>query len=141
MEDIITTIDKQHVEKGVLDWKKRVSELYSTINSWLADSEFSLRYGSKLPMYEGLMWQFNVQATEIDTVAIYSGKTFVLVIKPKGLWVIGVNGLIEILTTKGNYLLKDCAEQFAPPQWKLFYGLKNKEVDFNKEIFFQILMK
>jgi len=139
MQDTIKKVDKQQVEKSVRDWKKRVSDLYSTIKLWLKDSEYSLKPGRQLPMYEELMYQFNVPSTEVDTAVVYKGKTFVLTIKPTGLWVIGANGIIDILSLKNNSMLIDIAEEFETPQWKLFNGDKKNAIEFNKQTFFQLL--
>jgi len=139
MQEIEKKVDKQQVEKRVRDWKKRVADLYSTIKLWLKDSKYSLKPGPKLTMYEELMSQFNIPATEVDTADIYKDKSFILTIKPKGLWVIGANGRIDILSTKGNYMLVDYAKQFETPQWKLFNGDKKNGVEFNEQTFIQLL--
>ncbi len=140
MQDTIK-VDKSHVEKRVRDWKKRVSDLYSNIKLWLKDSDYSLKHGPKSAMYEELMSQFNVHSTEVDTADIYKDNKIVLTIKPKGLWIIGANGRIDILSAKGNYMLVDYAEQFEAPQWKLFNGDKINGVELTEQIFLQILTK
>lgn len=134
-------VDKQYVEKRVRDWKKRISDLYSIIKLWLKDSEYSLKLGPKLTMYEELMSQFNVHSTEINSADIYKDNKIVLTIKPIGLWVIGVNGRVDILSTKGNHMLLDFSEEFETPQWKLFNGDKKNGVEFTKQSFFQLLHK
>ncbi len=134
-------VDKQHVVKRVGDWKKRVSDLYSTIELWLESSDYYIKRGSKLKMYEELMSEFNVRATDIETSDIYKDNKIVLTLKPKGLWIVGVNGRIDLLSTKGNYMLVDFAEQFEPPHWKLFNGDKKNGVEFTKQSFFQLLNK
>lgn len=48
-------VDKRHVEKRVKDWKKRISDLYSNIKLWLKNSDYSLKHGPKLTMFEELM--------------------------------------------------------------------------------------
>ncbi|MBM2816176.1 MAG: hypothetical protein HW421_2938 [Ignavibacteria bacterium] len=140
MQDTLP-IDTQHVEERVRDWKKRVSDLYSIIEEWLRNSEYSLKYGPKLIMYEGLMSQFNVHSTEVETADIYKNNKIVLTIQPKGLWVIGANGRVDILSTEGNHLLLDVSEQFETPHWKLFNGNKKNGIDFTKQSFLQILSK
>ncbi|MDP3148050.1 MAG: hypothetical protein Q8N83_02865 [Ignavibacteria bacterium] len=134
-------VDKQHVEKRVDDWKKRVSVLFSTIELWLMESDFYIKRGSKLKMYEELMSEFKIRATDIETADIYKDNKIVLTIKPKGLWIVGANGRIDLLSTKGNYTLVDFAEQFEPPQWKLFNSDKKNGVTFTKQLFFQLLAK
>jgi len=134
-------IDKQHVEKRIIDWKKRVSDLYSTIELWLTGSDYYIKRGSKLKMYEKLMSEFNVHPTEVDTADIYQFDKIVLTIKPRGLWVLSANGRIDLISNNGNYTLVDFAEQFEPPHWKLFNSNKKNGVSFTKQLFFQLLTK
>lgn len=135
-------IDKQHVEDRVRDWKKKIADLFSTIESWLDSSEYkeySFKLGPPLKMYEELMFQFDVSATEVDTADIYLNNKIVLAIKPKGLWVIGANGLIDILSFNGSIKLINIAEQFDSPHW-IFYSSDNKKgAEFTKESFLQLL--
>lgn len=132
-------IDKSHVEKRVKDWKKKVSDLYTTIKGWIKQTEYSIKLGGKIVMYEELMAQFNVQAVEIDTADIYKDEKIILTIKPKGLWIIGANGRIDILSTRGSYMIVDTAEQFKTPKWKLYNGDKKNGIDFTKQSFLQLL--
>ncbi len=134
-------VDKQQVEKRVKDWKKRISDLYSIVKLWLKDSEYSLKLGNKVTMYEEQMSQFNVPSTEVDSAEIYKEGKKVMIIKPKGLWVIGANGRIDILSTDGNNMLIDYSEPFEAPKWKLYNGDKKNGVEFTKEKFLQILNK
>ena len=139
MQEIEDKVDKRQIERQVSDWKRRVAKLYSEISTWLKNTEYTLKNGHKLIMYEELMAQFGIPSTEIDTMDIYNGKSFILTLKPKGLWIIGANGRVDILTTNGNYMLVDKAEHFAPPQWKLFNGDKKNGVEFSKETFIKLL--
>ena len=141
IQEIEKKMDKQQVEKRVRDWKKRVNELYSTIKVWLKDTEYSVKPGPKLKMYEELMYHYDVPAIDIETVDIYRNKNFVLAMKPKGLWIIGVNGGIDILSTKGSYYIADSAEQFEPPKWRLYKKDKDKKngLELNENTFIELL--
>ena len=134
-------VDKHQVEKSVKDWKKRFSDLYSDIKSWLKDSDYSIKHGNKLTMYEKQMEQFNVHPTEIDTADIYKDNKIVLSIKPRGLFIIGANGRIDILSTNGHYMIIDHSEPFETPQWKLYNGSKKTAVEFTKQTFLNLLNK
>lgn len=131
-------IDKSHVEKRVKDWKKRVSDLYATIRAWTKQTDYSIKTGGKITMYEELMAQFNVQPVEIDTADIFKDGKIVLTIKPKGLWTIGANGRIDILSTRGSYMIVDTAAQFTTPKWKLYNGDKKNGTDLTKQAFLQL---
>jgi hypothetical protein len=132
-------IDKGQVEKRVRDWKKRISDLYGTIKGWTKETDYSLKMGGKVTMYEELMAQFNVHPIELETADIYKEERIVLTIKPKGLWIIGANGRVDILSNRGSYMIVDTAEQFKTPKWKLYNGDKRNGTEFTKQTFFQLL--
>jgi len=132
-------VDKAHVEKRVKDWKKRISDLYAAVKDWTRHTEYSLKTGGKLTIYEELMAQFNVHPAQVDTADIYKEERIILTIKPKGLWIIGANGIIDILSAKGSYIIVDIAEQFKTPKWKLFNGDKRNGVDLTKQSFLNLL--
>ena len=132
-------IDKEHIERRIEDWKERISNLYKTIESWLDGSDFKIRRGPDSVMFEELMATFEVPATKIPTIDILKGKKFKMSVKPKGLWIIGANGRIDLTTLLNTVILVDTAEQFQEPHWKLYNNSKTNGVDFNKEVFLQLL--
>jgi hypothetical protein len=132
-------IDRSHVEKQVKDWKKRISDLYNAMKGWTKNTGYSIKIGGKVTMYEELMAQFYVPPVEIDTADIYSEEKIVLTIKPKGLWMIGANGRIDILSTVGSYMIVDTAEKFKASKWKLYNGDMRNGVDFTKQTFLELL--
>lgn len=132
-------IDKAHVEKQIKDWKKRISSLYSTLQDWLKGTKYTLKSGAKVTMYEEPMSLVDIKSTEVDTVDIYRGNRIVLSFKPRGLWVIGTNGRIDIISLKKGYILVDVSNQFKPPHWKLFNGESTNGNEFKKQLFFQLL--
>jgi|DEB19_MinimDraft_2_1074335.scaffolds.fasta_scaffold42171_1 hypothetical protein len=134
-------INKTHIEKRVRDWKNRINALYSNItNEWLKGSEYSTKQGLPVSMYEPLMQTYTVNATEVDTLDIYRSGLLILTLKPKGLWMIGANGRIDILTNHGSYILVDLAEQFNSPEWK-YVDINRRSIrkEFNREILLQLL--
>lgn len=139
MQTIVNKAEKLKIEKQIIDWKMRVAALYSNIETWLLNSEYKLKNGAKLTMYEELMAQFEIPATAIETKNVYKEKAFILTLKPRGLWIIGANGRIDVLTTTGNYILMDFAAQYETPQWKLFNGVNKNGIAFTKPAFLNLL--
>jgi hypothetical protein len=144
----IYLLDTEHVkekykryENRVKDWKERISNLYSTIQNWLRDyPEFNLAIGQPMQMYEELMETYGIPPEQIDTAHLYRNNRLILSFKPKGLWIIGANGRLDILSPKGSFILVDKAEQFNPPQWHLYTAQdKRKGVPFNQQTFLNIL--
>jgi hypothetical protein len=128
------TLDKAMVEELVADWKKRLTDLYATIATWLEGTEYTLKPSSKRKFYEGPMYYNDVPPTMVDTATIYKGKEFLIAIRPIGLWVIGSNGMVELSSLNGNsHSLLDTANEFETPQWVLFINRKGEGIKLNKE--------
>lgn len=122
----ITLIDKDHILKRIADWKKRVNNLYKETNSWLKErKDLSFRIGNPTSMYEGLMQSFQVTPTDVNTADILKEEKIIISFKPKGLWIIGANGRIDIISRIGNYILIDTSNQFETPNWKIFRPADN----------------
>ncbi len=77
-------------------------------------------------MHEELMEQFGVPATEQPTLRLDDEHRYAL-FKPKGLWVIGANGRIDLYTSKGTFIMVDLAEHGATPRWTIFRTNQNRD--------------
>lgn len=114
------TIDREHVTQRVEDWKKRVSQLYDTVDGWLSDyPEYKIVPGQTITMFEELMHLFDVYPEKIKTADIFKEKELVMTFKPRGLWVVGANGRIDLISNKGSYILIDYSDQFQNPKWHI----------------------
>ncbi len=140
---IIELFDSKYVINRVNDWEKRVNNMLSDIKKWISNYEkYELIHSRKYKMHESLMKTFNVPMHEIITADIKKEKKTILVVKPFGLWIMGTNGRIDLLSEKGNYIIVDNAEQFRPPQWTLFLiNDRKKGIKFNKDNFFKLIEK
>jgi hypothetical protein len=137
----ITIMDKDHIIKRIADWKKRINNLYKETKSWINEHEdLSITIGNPTRMYEGLMQNFHLQPTEVSTADIFKGKKILLSFKPKGLWMIGANGGIDIISKAGNYILIDTADQFKTPNWQIFRATDRKNGrPFNQAELFNLI--
>lgn len=137
----ITTMDKDHILKRITDWKKRVSNLYKETKSWIKDRpDLLIAIGNPMPMYEGLMQSFKIKPTEIDTADISKGKKYLLSFKPKGLWMIGANGRVDIISRIGSFILIDKADQFETPNWHIYTATDRQNAKpFNQKELFNII--
>lgn len=121
----VTFEDKNYYKKCIADWQGRIDALYIKIANWLKKTDsYSTKRGSPIEMYEPLMDIFNISSVEVNTADIYKKNKLIASLKPKGLWVIGSNGLIDLLTHKGSFYIVDAAEPFNEPNW-LIYANQN----------------
>ena len=117
----MSEIDKKYIKSRVNDWVNRIEDLYSTVKKALSDSEGieckSVKY---MMMHEELMQNFGVLPKKVPILDLYKNKNLIASFKPVGLWVIGANGRIDILTKSGSFILVDVAEQDNESEWKVF---------------------
>ena len=111
------TIDARHVLRRVDDWEARVEDLYAAVKEWLPEG-WTARDGAKVRMYEELMRKFGVPARPIPTLLLGNGAGGSAMLEPRGLWIIGTNGRVDMKCGDRHYLIVDVAGNFEAPQWE-----------------------
>lgn len=134
-------MDSEYIKKRATDWQNRVHGLIESIKEWsIGNSNIKIKPSRKQMMHEGLMKTFEVPMIEIESADILKDGKTVMVLKPFGLWIMGANGRVDLLSAKGNYVIVDVAEKFQTPKWNLFLkNDKNQGVDFTKTSFDRLL--
>ncbi|MGP0106481.1 hypothetical protein [Rhodoblastus sp.] len=120
-----TEITPQHVEQRVADWHDRIVGLYTQIESWLPDG-YSARHDRTMLMHEEMMQKFGVAARKLPILEITRDSVPVAKIEPRGLWIIGANGRLDMIVGQNQYIIVDTAENFASPSW-IFTPLSNRQ--------------
>jgi hypothetical protein len=117
----MTNIDKPYIQNRVSEWKKRIADLYALVEAGLAGlNDVRVEKSRHTLMHEELMHKSGVGSEKLPILDIYKKDSLAATFKPVGLWVIGANGRIDILTSKGSYILVDKAEHGTAPQWTVF---------------------
>ena len=111
------TIDARYVQRRVDDWEARVKRLYATVSNWLPDG-WTARAGAPVRMHEEMMRRFDVAARQIPSLLLANGSGKSVVLEPRGLWIIGANGRIDMKCGARHYLFVDIAGNFEAPQWQ-----------------------
>ena len=119
LEDVTSeTIDAAHIARRVEDWARRVRSLYATIGGWLPEG-WQVREGKAVFMHEELMRQFGVGRREMPTLMLAGPEGSTARLEPRGLWIIGGNGRIDLKRDGQRYLIVDMAENFEAPDWRV----------------------
>jgi hypothetical protein len=92
-------------------------------------------------MHEELMRKFNVPPTQMPTFEVIRGTERVMRVQPKGLWIIGANGRVDLITKKASYILVDEAEPSTPASNWHYYasGDKRRATEFDQAHFVSLL--
>ena len=118
LEDVTSeTIDAEHIRRRVDDWEERLGGLFAAIGGWLPDG-WEARAGAPVVMHEELMRKFGVEAKRIPTLELEDRASHVARLVPRGLWIIGTNGRVDLKRDGRHYLIVDMAESFEVPDWQ-----------------------
>jgi hypothetical protein len=118
LEDVTSeTIDAQHIRRRVDDWEERLNGLFAAIGGWLPDG-WEAREGAPVVMHEELMRRFGVAAKRMPTLELRDRAGHVAKLVPRGLWIIGSNGRVDLKRDGCRYLMVDMAESFEAPDWQ-----------------------
>ena len=109
-EDDAVTVDKGHIQRRVDDWLHRLTALYAEISIWADQNGWSHTPRRPVSMHEELMQRAGLPARDQPSLILTPPKGERIWFKPKGLWVIGANGRIDIYTTTDLLLLVDTAQ-------------------------------
>jgi hypothetical protein len=111
-------LTSDHVERRVDDWARRIDALYTLIESWLPPGWTAERSRTRR-MHEPLMQRFNLPARELPILDLVHDGHRVASIEPRGLWIIGTNGRLNLTREDQLYFITDEAEIFAQPSWRI----------------------
>ena len=110
-------IDKKYVERRVQDWQRRVQTLYGTILSWLPLGWSGTETGG-VPFHEEPMQRFDVGQVVLPVLLLKRGDDRAK-LEPRGLWIIGANGRVDLVHGADHFLLVDRSENFDASDWQV----------------------
>lgn len=121
------SVSRERVLQRLRDWRDRVHKLYDEIERVLQGTSFRLNREGKHISAEELPQRVGVPESEqpkIDILRVVrSDGTNAAVLYPRGLWIIGANGRIDLRITPSvggseTYMLVDLSEPLAGrAQW------------------------
>ena len=111
-------IDRAHVLRRLADWSSRIDDFYRNVLSWL-DDDWTSAIVRTVPMDEPLMQKFNVPAAHLPVLRLSSIGRPDVVFEPRGLWIIGINGRIDLTHSDQHYIITDQSENFTAPDWQI----------------------
>jgi hypothetical protein len=113
------------VSERVRDWIERLEQLKKAMLDWLP-AGMSIADLAPTPMNEDLMRRFKVPAAQMPTFEVRRGVDRVMRVQPKGLWIIGANGRIDLTSATASYIMIDNSEPLSgSPDW-CFYDSASK---------------
>ena len=126
-------VNKETVEFRVREWKERLDDLYTQIISWLPKG-YAADTNGRAIMNEDLMKRYKMPAQRLPVLRIVKDQEVILSFEPKGLWVIGANGRVDVFRLVEpilSLMLVDMAEPYSgKTDWRLL--IPGSSSDFRK---------
>jgi hypothetical protein len=132
-------IDREHIIRRIDDWVDRIEALYRQIGEWLPAGWSTERQGT-VRMHEELMQKFGVSARELPVLQLAHDGMPSARIEPRGLWIIGANGRLDLFRGRHHYIIVDAAENFSLPDWQIApLGDRRKSRKLDRETLISVL--
>jgi hypothetical protein len=116
------TLSREHVERRLDDWTRRIDDLYARIAAWVAP-ELTVSEEPRAVQIDGEpMREVGAAPRDLPVLDLLKNGERIVSIEPRGLWIIGANGRLDLTHHDGSasrYFLVDSAQNFAPPQWRV----------------------
>lgn len=120
IDDLTTSsdLDTSYLDRRIDDWGIRLRTLYASVQNWLP-AGWSVKSEPSMMMHEELMRTHDMPARYVTALNLESNSGKSASLTPKGLWIIGANGRVDLRTPNGSYILVDVAESFLPSDWRV----------------------
>jgi hypothetical protein len=109
---------RSQVVDRVIDWESRVREFYIRIEEWLSDqSSLHFEKTRTVTMSEELMQKYAVSDRELPILDVMHGEQVIASFVPRGLWVIGASGRIDVITQVKTRILVAIKDEKSIFNW------------------------
>ncbi len=98
--------ERNRVVDEVENWVQRIERLYEQVREWIGDKgDLRLERTRTVTMSEEMMQKFAVTDRELPILDVLRGDQVVISFVPRGLWLIGAWGRIDIITKERTWIL------------------------------------
>lgn len=132
-------VDRAYIERRVDDWRRRIVALYDDIKGWLP-AGWSMVDGTDVGMHEELMQRHHVPERRLPGKALLHHGQRVGRLEPRGLWIIGANGRVDLRLPDKHFLIVDRSGSFDPSAWRVAsIDARRDEKPLNEALILDIL--
>jgi hypothetical protein len=107
-----------HIEARLRDWEHRIADLYALVGAWLP-AGWTAVSNRTTRMLEQPMREVGAPPRYLPVLDLLENGKVVTTIEPRGLWIVGMNGRLDLRRGVSRFLIADMADNFEAPRWKL----------------------
>ncbi|AWN47265.1 hypothetical protein DK419_13835 [Methylobacterium terrae] len=114
--------ERDRVERRVADWLQRLNDLKAQVGRWVAEAPpAEIVDRPSVTMNEDLMREYGVDARAMPSFDVIVGERRAVRFQPKGLWTLGGNGRVDLVTPASALILVDRSEPLShPSRWMVY---------------------
>lgn len=117
-ETTCETITADHVRGRVDDWVTRIEKLCVAVEGWLP-AGWKAEHRRLVHMDEIMMRMKGVPGRDLPVLDLERSGKPEGYIEPRGLWIIGTSGRLDLVRPSRHYIIIDSAKNFAAPRWRI----------------------
>ncbi len=110
-------ITQAEIRKRIEDWKERLNGLYDQMREFLPEG-WEAQPGISFEMNEEMMRNHGIKPKSLPTLDLVGEGDKIARVAPRGLWIVGTNGRVDLKYGDRHYLIVDTAERFENPKWQ-----------------------
>lgn len=119
--------ERERIERRVEDWLRRLDDLKAQIGRWTAGLPLSeIIDRPPVTMNEDLMREYGVEARAMPSFDVLARRHRAVRFQPKGLWTLGGNGRVDLVTPASALILVDRSEPLSSPSRWTVYRLRER---------------
>lgn len=114
--------ERERFERRAEDWLRRLDELKEQIGRWIADvPQVEIVDRPPVAMNEDLMCEYGIGPRSMPSFDLLVGRRRAVRFQPKGLWILGGNGRVDLITPATALILVDRSEPLSPSSLWMVY--------------------
>jgi hypothetical protein len=133
------SLDSNEVERRIGEWRQHVLTLFGNITEWSIRNRYTVDQSQTISMDEEMMQLFAVQPIQLPVLKIRKGRSVVATIVPVGLWVIGANGRLDILTSKMSAMVVNASPDPRSVRWMVYPTADRSGQPLNEQRFLKLI--
>lgn len=132
-------LDSNEVEQRVAEWRQHILVLFKDMTEWSIRNEYATDQTQTVLMDEELMQLFAVPAVHLPVLKVLKGRSTVATIVPVGLWVIGANGRLDVLTATTTAMITNASADPNAVRWLVYPGTGGSGEPLNEQRFLRLI--
>jgi hypothetical protein len=131
-----SVFDRSKVFNGLNDWSNRIDALYDRVGNWSSSlTGLKVERTRTIEMSEDLMQRYAIPDRELPILDVRRGAEPIVSFVPRGLWIIGAKGRIDVITSKKTHILVDLGFE-GEAKWKMVDPEnRRRHIDFDESVF------